>query len=236
MLTVYKFVAEWGLPDISPFVIKLETWLRMAGVAYETAIGVPGAAPRGKLPYVTDDGLTVPDSSLIREHIEETRGVDLDAHLSPRDRAVATAVQAMLEEHHYFIIMYLRWCVAAGALTYRPTMVRYCTAAGIPAEHHDSLIEAARTTLAAQAHAQGLARHTDEQIAAIGARHWTAVADLLGDQPYLLGERPSSVDATVYAFLVSTIAVPFPSPIKDHALARPNLVAYAARMRAAYWP
>lgn len=235
MLTVYKFVGDWGLPDLSPFVIKLETWLRLTGIAYRTQIGNPGQGPKQKLPYVDDDGQIVADSTLIIEHLTRTRGVDLDAHLGPRERALATAVQAMLEEHHYFIIMYTRWCPDAGMATYYPTMLRYCAEAGIPAEHHAAAIAAARVSLSGQAHAQGVARHSDDEIMAIGQRHWTAVSTLLGDQPLILGDRPTTLDATVYAFLVSVIGSPFDNPIKAHALAQANLVAYADRMRAAYW-
>ena len=46
MITLYKYgypsgVATPGVatPDISPFVVKLETWLRMSGIPYETRTG-----------------------------------------------------------------------------------------------------------------------------------------------------------------------------------------------------
>ncbi|HKY92215.1 MAG TPA: hypothetical protein VJM11_14295 [Nevskiaceae bacterium] len=32
MLVLHKFIPAFGLPDMSPFVIKLETYLRMAGL------------------------------------------------------------------------------------------------------------------------------------------------------------------------------------------------------------
>lgn len=236
MLTVYKFVGDWGLPDLSPFVIKLETWLRMAGIPYQTQVGDPNKAPKKKLPYVDDDGRIIPDSARILAHLQRTRGVDLDAHLDARQRAIATAVQAMLEEHHYFIIVHVRWATADGIAAYRPTMLRYCDAARIPRPLQSLAIRLARRGLAGQAHAQGIARHDDAEIMAIGQRHWTAVSDLLGDQPFLLGERPTNIDATVYAFLASTIHSPFHNAIKTHALGLANLVAYDRRMRAAYWP
>jgi glutathione S-transferase len=235
MLTVHKFVGDWGLPDLSPFCIKLETYLRMAGIAYETATGNPGKGPKQKLPYITDGARTIADSSVIVEHLQRTRGDPLDAHLDARQRAIATAFKAMLEEHHYFIILYIRWCTEAGVATYRSTMLRYCEAAGIPRALHSFAIYMARRNLRGQAWAQGVARHSHDEILATGQRHWSAVSDVLGDQPFFLGERPSSLDATVYAFLVSTIWAPFDHAIKTHALARPNLVAYAERMKSAYW-
>ena len=47
MLTVYKYGPIGRCPDISPFVIKLETWLRMAGIPYATAFGKHAKQPLG---------------------------------------------------------------------------------------------------------------------------------------------------------------------------------------------
>lgn len=32
MVTLYQPPGAWGIPSVSPFCVKLETWLRMAGV------------------------------------------------------------------------------------------------------------------------------------------------------------------------------------------------------------
>lgn len=43
----------WGMPSTSPFCIKLESWLRMAGLAYEARVlKGPPRSPNGKVPYV----------------------------------------------------------------------------------------------------------------------------------------------------------------------------------------
>lgn len=235
MLTVYKFVDAWGLPDLSPFCIKLETYLRIAGVAYEAVVGDANKAPRRKLPWVHDGEHTLADSDTIIHHLEAGRAVPLDRDLSPHDRAVAEAVRTMLEEAHYFVIVYVRWCTPEGRAIYRPVLSRYCAAVGIARPLHSLMIGMATLNMRAQAWMQGTARRDPAEIMALGQRHWTAVAELLGDRPFLLGERPTSVDATVYAFLVSTIDAPFDSPIKAHALADARLVAYRDRMRARFW-
>ncbi len=35
MLRLYTLPGAWGMPSISPFCTKLETWLRMTGLAFE---------------------------------------------------------------------------------------------------------------------------------------------------------------------------------------------------------
>jgi Glutathione S-transferase N-terminal domain len=48
MVTLYKFIPAWGLPDLSPFCVKLETYLRLAKIPYETQVGDPRKAPKKK--------------------------------------------------------------------------------------------------------------------------------------------------------------------------------------------
>ena len=41
MITLYGFSAAFGLPDLSPFVLKTATALRMLGLKYESQPGDP---------------------------------------------------------------------------------------------------------------------------------------------------------------------------------------------------
>ena len=56
------------------------------------------------------------------------------------------------------------------------------------------------------------------------------VDSVLGDQPFLMGDTPTEIDAIAYAQLANIMQVPITSPVKDYALGRPNLVAYLERM------
>src|ERR1700723_1571530 len=122
MLTVHKFGPAWGLPDISPFVVKLETYLRLAGIPYGTKNADPRKAPKRKIPYIVDDAVVLGDTRFIIEHLETKRGISLDARLTPRDRALATAFQSMLEEHLYFVMVYERWQIELNWERLAPTM------------------------------------------------------------------------------------------------------------------
>ncbi|WP_246729856.1 glutathione S-transferase N-terminal domain-containing protein [Methylocystis sp. MJC1] len=78
MLKIYAFGPAPGLPDWSPFVIKAMTLLKMAGVDYVVDTSGFRKAPKGKLPYIEDDGVMVADSTFIRLHLEKTRAIDFD--------------------------------------------------------------------------------------------------------------------------------------------------------------
>jgi glutathione S-transferase len=87
LITLHQFVPTFGLPNASPFCMKLETWLRKA--------------PKSKMPYIVDHGRVVSDSSFIIEYLKATCGDKLDAWLSAEQHAVALALQRRLEEILY---------------------------------------------------------------------------------------------------------------------------------------
>jgi hypothetical protein len=62
-----------------------------------------------------------------------------------------------------------------------------------------------------------MGRHTKEEIYKLGLDDLRALKAILTDQPYLLGDVVTSVDATGYAFLTNVIDVPVESPLKDYA-------------------
>ncbi len=231
MLTMYQTPAAWGLPNISPFCLKLETYLRMAGIAYQTRAGNPLRAPRGKVPYIEMDGQLICDSQRIIEALKRKFGDALDQHQSPVALARGHLVRRMLEEGTYFVIIYTRWQNADGWRAYKPTLE-----AELPRFIGGLALEVIRRQVAKSAYAQGTLRHPPEVIYAMGNADFDAVAAELGDKPYLLGDKPSSVDAAVYAFTASVLGFPVDSPFKRHLAAIPTLVAYTERMQQRFFP
>src|SRR5918995_4274569 len=105
-VVVVQFPDLWGR-NVSPFGLKLEAWLRLADIPYTVQPSTDlGKAPKGKLPYIRDDGRLIGDTTLIIEHLKATRGINPDAGLSIRERAEALALQRLLEDHLYFVMVY----------------------------------------------------------------------------------------------------------------------------------
>ncbi len=85
MIKVHQFEPAFGLPNASPFCMKLETYLRMTGIAYELSppdMRDLGKAPKGKLPFIEDNGKIIADSTFIIDHLKTTHGDTLDSWLS----------------------------------------------------------------------------------------------------------------------------------------------------------
>lgn len=231
MIKLYQFVPAFGLPNASPFCMKVENYLRMAGLAYECPRGASHfKAPKGKLPYIEDNGKFIADSSFIIDYLKQTRGDKLDAALTAAQAATARAYQKLLEEDLYWALLYTRWIDAAGF-----ALVREAFFARLAPPLRWVVPHLARRGLRRQLHAQGMGRHSREEIMQIGCRDIAALAAFLGSKPYFLGEQPTSLDASAYAFLANIVQVPLDSPIKQEALGHANLVAYCERMKTRYY-
>lgn len=231
MITLYGFGPYFGLPDASPFVMKAMLLLKLAGLPYREDRGGFAKAPKGKLPYIDDDGTIVADSTFIRFHIEKKYGVDFDAGLTTEHRAIAWAVEKMCEEHLYFAVVDLRWRDKENF-------------ANGPARFFDFLPAAARPLVRGLIRrkvlkvlmAQGFGRHSPAEVAELGIRDIDALAAILGDHPYLMGDRPCGADATVFGFIACTLAPVFASEVRAAAERHPNLMAYAKHMSERYFP
>ena len=229
-LTLYGFGPGFGLPEMSPYVTKTEVQLRMAGLRYRREAADLEAAPKGKAPYIDDDGL-IGDSAFIRAHIEEKYGIDLDEGLDAAQRGLAWAVERMLEDSLTWATAYFRWIDPANF-------------AKGPAHFFDDAPEAVREEVRRQVQqevarsldGQGLGRHSELEILQLAERSLDAFAALLGDKPYLMGTRPCGADATALGMLAGLLTPYFDSPLQRMGQSYPTLTAYVDRMMERYYP
>lgn len=220
----------WATGNLSPFCIKLETYLRITEIPYRLGKLSRSDAPKGKIPYVMLDGKVLGDSQLVIEELERRLVAEkrpaLDGGLSPHDAALARITRRAIEEGFYFHLVYLRWTLDDGFAAVRAEFKKLVP--GFVA----SLI---RRDIRKKLDGQGTGRHSYDEIMANGAADLDAVAELLGDRPYFFGDAPRVLDCTLYAFLEGILGFPVDSPIKSRVAAHPNLVAYRARIRERWW-
>ncbi len=231
MIRLYQFQPAYGLPNASPFCMKLETWLRMTGLPYQALLGDPRKAPKGKLPYIEDDGVLLGDSHLILDYLRAQYGVDPDAGLTPPQRALSTAVTRMLEDHFYWVMLHSRWIDPQGW-----TVTRGVFFGGLPRPLRDLVMLLVRRSLRRDLRGQGLGRHDLPEIQSLGAEDVEALAILLGARPYFLGEQPRTLDAVAHAFLAGMLAFPVDAPVKEAIAAHANLMHFIERMNARFYP
>jgi len=231
MITLYTFGPSWGLPDPSPFVMKAEMLLKLAGVPYQTDTRGFGKAPKGKLPYLRDGETVVADSTLIRLYLEKQYSIDFDRGYGSRERGIGWSVDKMLEDHLYWVVVYWRW-LQPDNFERGPKAFFNRAPAFVRPLAQKFVLGRLRKTL----HAHGIGRHSEEEMNTMAGRAIDALSQVLGDNRYLLGPQASGVDATAFAFIAGGITAHFPSPLRDRMVAHANLVAYCDRMMAEFYP
>ena len=231
MITLYGSTPYWGLPDPSPFVTKAEMLLKLAKLDYRNAEMSFGKAPKGKIPYIEDNGRKLGDSTFIRFHIERQYDIDFNAGYSTVELAIAWSVERLLEEHFYWLMVHDRWMNDANFdKGPRQFFLR------APAPIRPVVRWMVRRQVRKALHAQGLGRHLDAERLELGKHDIDCVAILLGANRYLLGDRPCGADATLFSFLLGALCPLFESELRRHIESKANLTEYVARMSREFYP
>jgi len=230
-IKLFQFPRMFAIPNLSPFCCKLETWLRIAGIPYESVdTSDPRKGPKGKLPFIEDAGVRIADTSIIVDHLVKTRGVDPDARLDASQRATALLVQRTLEEHFAFVVAYTH-LVRDEGLQY--TCARFDP---VPSIIRPLVIHTVQRQIKKLLWYQGILRHSDGEIIDSGLQDWRAVLAVMSDGPFFFGDEPTGVDAIVFGALATSVLTPIESPIRDFLSSQPECVAYTERMRMRFFP
>jgi hypothetical protein len=233
---MYQFPRSPVIPSLSPFALKLETWLRMNNVNYENVEIDPWTvrSKEGMLPFIELDGVEYPDSGLIiKELTMRLKKEGLDANLTNEQKGSARAFEQMIEN--------------TTLLTY--AMVRY-------GEKTDEMFNekilgmklpfffklpfftwSFQNTMRKRLYAHGIGRHTRDDIISIGFDDLKAVSAYLGTKKFFMGDQPTRVDAALFGTLAQIVYVPITTPQGDFVKAEcQNLVKYCDRMKEKFWP
>jgi glutathione S-transferase len=231
MITLYSFGPMFGLPHPSPFVIKADILLKMSGLEYREAPMTFNGAPKGKVPYISDDGLVLGDSYFIRRHLETRYKIDYSGGYDAEKLALAWAIERMLEEHLYFLSVCERWLVDEN---FEKGPRQFFNMA--PAPIRPILRVVIRRKVRKMLKAQGLGRHTAPERLELANGDANSVAALLGNDNYLLGDKICGADASVFGSLYSASSSYFNTELGAYIRSQPKIMAYLERMRARFFP
>lgn len=194
MLTLHLY-------HMSPFNEKITRMLNFKGVPYEEKYWriadrgkVMKINPIGKLPALEHNGHWVCDSTDMAHYIETAFPEKPLIPAEPKLRGQLHVLEDWADESLYFYEMRLRFTTPGNQQRNIPRMV----AAEAPALRWlmQRLIPKAIMKITKS---QGIGRKSMEQILLDTRRHVQAVADMLGDEDWLLGNRLTLADLAVYA-------------------------------------
>ena len=232
MITLHQFPRTWGIPNLSVFCVKVEIYLRMYKLPHEIVESLPLKGPRGKLPYLVDDGRKLSDSRLIINYLKAKYGDNDKTLLSPEQQAISTAYQRLLEEHLYWAGMVTRWNYSEENWQTNKQAIF----GGLPPVARDLAAALYRMKIKSQIKGHGMGRLNHEEVFELAKEDIDSLANFLANKTYFMSDKPTSLDACAYGVLVNTLVCPIESPLKDYALSKQNLLDYCRRMQAEFFP
>ena len=229
MIELYKFGPAFGLRETGPFVLKVMGYMRLAGIPFREHVqDDPRKAPKKKIPYISDEGEDIGDSTFIIKHLKSKFGDPLAEGLSAEELARGHAVKVMLEERTYWAgMIYPRWIKTEHHKLLADTFF-----SEIPSFIRMFVFRQVVKGVVKSAEGHGIGRHSEAEVFSLGLDDVKTVETLLGNQNFILGAKPAEVDATVFAFLHGMSAEIFPTPIQTYIQSSAPLMAYLSRMEA----
>lgn len=234
MIDLYQFPSSYGLPNISPFCMKLASYFRAMGIDYRSVETFdPRQSPTGKLPFIKESGEFKSDSGLIIQAFENKVDKPIDAILTPCEKATSLAFIRLVEEHLYWVIVYARWLDEQGYSTWKKDLSQ---SFNMPAFFANLIITGMRKTIQKYLHGHGIGRHQKQTIYEMGRQDLKALSDYLADRTYFFQDQPTLLDHVTYSFISSIQAMPWSYPLKTHLQNHANLLYHQSRMLELYFP
>lgn len=231
-LILFQFPPAWGLPNASVYCMRLETFLRIHELPYDVKYVVnPARGPKGKLPFVKLDGAIYADSEIIMSRLLSTMTNPVDSQYDKNTLALGTLIEQVLCDRVYWLMLYFRWQHEAGWEQTKQLFFKR-----VPWWLKWYLPGKVRKKMLHSLYAQGVGRHSTEEVLDMLRRSFDAIATMLGDKPYCLGQYVSSVDATLFTFLMNFMAVPYNCVSRQLVMQYPNFKTYCQRMWKQFYP
>ncbi|CAH1258703.1 FAXC [Branchiostoma lanceolatum] len=229
-VVLHQFQRAKHVPSLSPFCLKLETFLRMHNIPYMTILDSP-LSSKGKMPWIQFNQSRVEDATFSVMFLSETFHIEVNGmsgSVTSQQKAMSRAVVSLVEESLYWTVAYCRWVDHVDQ-----------TRAELP---YDGVLKFVVPWMMAgiilrEMYAHGIGKNSREELYSIMEGDLKALSDLLGEQSFILGERPCEADCSLFGVLAQ-IMWTLPGT-RAEALVKGeyiNLANYCIRMRELFWP
>lgn len=225
MIDLYQFTPAFGHANLSAPCMKVEAFLRLSEIPFQIlAEDNPANGPKGKLPFIRDNGLIIGDSELIMDYLESKYDFAMDGHLDSVTRANHHAFGRMLDHHLYWAIAYSRWVDEHNWSAMKQELF-----GAIPPPISSVIAAKVRRDMKRQLHEQGLGRHSADEIYSMAKKDIDNLAMLLDGKRWFGGDYVCKLDISAVAYLSNILLTDMPSPMADHLKQHNNLLRYTER-------
>lgn len=235
MITLYQSRSGLGSIQLSSVCLKVETYLRMAGIEYvaDSSTNV-SKTPAKRVPSIVDGNEALYDSERIVNYLRSNY-VDLDQDLNPEERAISHSILRISDQSLYYGVGVDRWhCGHDEILNF---WLDGLLGSGIKATLLRPFVTNRLKASIGRivGHYSGYGSYPASVNLAMSVADLECLSTLLGDKPYFLGDEPHSCDAAAFGQLDNLIPVTYPSDLKTAAARFENLTAYHARIRSRWF-
>lgn len=241
---LYQFTRTPLLPSMSPYCLKVETWLRLAALKYENVDHkLKLRSKKGQLPFVELNGEEIADSAIIIKELAQRYEKDLDATLTQEQRNIAHAMISMLENHLIWVLLFWRSKNPDLMIKGYKVNLQHALGSRLPNSVLNFLFkfQFGRKYLqgAKKLKAQGLGVHKPEEIEEFGKQDLKVLSELLADKPFFFGDEPTTLDCVAFSVLaqVHYISDEVKYSLKEFMQENcPNLVGHVSRIKERCFP
>ncbi|XP_055923274.1 failed axon connections isoform X2 [Eupeodes corollae] len=241
VIYLYQFSRTPLLPSLSPYCLKVETWLRMAGLKYENVDHkMRFRSKKGQLPFIELNGEEIADSAIIIKELSAKYEKDLDAALTLEQRNVSYAMIQMLENHLIWIIFYWRAKYPDNVLKGYKVNLQHALGLRWPNSILNFFFKITfgrKGSKKLKAH--GIGVHSAEEIEEFGKNDLKVLSDMLAYKPFFFGDEITTLDVVAFAVLsqLHYLSKEIAYPLRDFMTEKcPNLVGHVSRMKERCFP
>ncbi|CAF0848520.1 unnamed protein product [Brachionus calyciflorus] len=189
VVVLHQFPHHSKKPSLSVPCLKLETWLKVAGIEYINEYSYLDRSSQGQLPYITLNEKEFHDSQFIIEHLTKVYEKPMTEQLSLKDRAIARGFFKLLEESFKWSMYYHRFMFGKASDLGMPSL----------------LFRLFKPKLAKAINIQGYGRHSPDEVLHIGKQDLQALEDFLDGKKYLFGDAICNEDIVLFSFITQLV-------------------------------
>lgn len=225
---LYQFPRSKTIPNMSPFCLKVETFLRVNKIPYEVCPLLMGRSRHGLLPFVELNGKQIADSQIIINRLTEHFNVKPPS--STRDEAIARVIDRTADIHTFLVSYNFKVVENTDDIFLMTLRDNGCPGVILPIL--TPVIGFLVRRKAAKRIAAAVGELDREEFKELLQKDYDAYRDLLGDQKFLFGDEITSTDCTLFGQLATVLYIPMESYAKELLREKyPTLVEYCDRIR-----
>jgi len=228
------------IPDMSPFCLKVESWLKLNGIKYENVDHkMKLRSKKNLLPFVELNGEEISDSAHIIDVLSAKFEKAMPAELNAEQKNVQHAMTTMMENHFHWAMTQWKSRDLNNILKGYKVDLATATGSKLPAAilnfcfKHSFLRKSMK-----KVKAQGFGASSNEEIEQLGKDDMKVLSDMLAEKEFLFGEEPAYLDLVVYSQMAPVVFVDkdYPCPLRDYLESDcQNLVGLVNRMKDRCW-